>query len=126
VNLETFLAISVGAVLGANTRYLLGGWIAERVGTSFPVSTLVINVTGSFVIGVVLGLVIDRGIGPWWWRPLIAIGFLGSYTTFSTFSWETLQLLESGAWPWAALNIVGSVVLSLAATFVGIVIVRLI
>lgn len=126
MSLETFLAISAGAVLGANARYLVGGVIAERATTTFPVSTLVVNVTGSFLLGIVLGLVVDRGFGPTWWRPFLAIGFLGSYTTFSTFSWETVALIESGAWTWAALNIAGSVVLSIGATVAGIVLVRVI
>lgn len=118
------LAISVGAVLGANARYLLGGWIADRWGASFPVGTLVINVTGSFLIGVVLTLVTERFIAPAWVRPLIAIGFLGSYTTFSTFSYETLALARDGSWIAAGTNIVLSVVASLVGVYLGTVLVR--
>lgn len=118
------LAISVGAVLGANARYLLGGWIADRWGASFPVGTLVINVTGSFLIGVVLTLVTERFIAPAWVRPLIAIGFLGSYTTFSTFSYETLALARDGSWIAAGANIVLSVVASLVGVYLGTALVR--
>ena len=115
----TYLAISIGAVLGANFRYLLGGWISDRWGTSFPVGTFVINVTGSFVIGIVLTLVTERLAAPTWVRPMIAIGFLGSYTTFSTFSYETLALARDGAWLMAGLNVLLSVAASLVGVYLG-------
>ncbi|MHB8958080.1 MAG: fluoride efflux transporter CrcB [Candidatus Limnocylindrales bacterium] len=115
----TYLAISIGAVLGANFRYLLGGWISDRWGTSFPVGTFVINVTGSFVIGIVLTLVTERLAAPSWVRPMIAIGFLGSYTTFSTFSYETLALARDGAWVMAGLNVLLSVAASLVGVYLG-------
>lgn len=112
----TYLAISIGAVLGANLRYVLGGWIADRSGAVFPWATLVINASGSLVIGLVLTLVTERVVAPSWVRPMIAIGFLGSYTTFSTFSWETLALARDGAWLAAGANIA----LSIAACLVGV------
>ncbi len=112
----TYLAISIGAVLGANLRYILGGWIAERSSASFPWATLVINASGSLIIGLVLTLVTERIAAPPWVRPMIAIGFLGSYTTFSTFSWETLALARDGAWLAAGTN----VALSIAACLVGV------
>jgi len=111
-----YLAVSIGAVLGANLRFLLGGWIADRWGPSFPLGTLVINVTGSFVIGIVLTLLTERVVAPAWVRPMVAIGFLCSYTTFSTFSYETLALARDGAWTVAGLN----VVLSVAASLIGV------
>ena len=115
----TYLAISVGAVLGANLRFVLGRWIADRAGTAFPIGTLVINATGSFVIGLVLVLVTERVAAPPWVRPMVAIGFLGSYTTFSTFSYETLALSQSGAWGPAGLNIAASVAASLVGVYLG-------
>lgn len=121
----TYLAISIGAVLGANTRFLVGGWIAERWGTSFPLGTLVINVSGSLLIGLILALSTDR-LTPEWFRPLLAIGFLGSYTTFSTFSFETLALVQSGALGLAAVNIVASVGAAFAGVYAGTVLARLI
>lgn len=120
----TFLAISVGAVLGANARYLVGGWLSDRYGSSFPVGTLVINVTGSFVIGLFVVLIGERLVVPDWWRPLVAIGFLGSYTTFSTFSLETLALAQTGSWWLAAINVVGSVGGSLVGVYLGTVLAR--
>jgi len=120
----TYLAISVGAILGANARYLVGGWVADRLGSSFPYGTLVINVSGSFLIGIVLGVSATR-IVPDWFRPLFAIGFLGAYTTFSTFSFETLGLADSGAWVGAATNVVVSVAASLLAVYLGTMVARL-
>ena len=120
----TFLAISIGAVAGANARYIIGGWIADRWGTSFPVGTLVINVTGSLLIGLILTVVTERVIAPAWVRPLLAIGFLGSYTTFSTFSYETLALARDGSWLAAGGNVVLSVVASLVGVYLGMLLAR--
>jgi len=120
----TYLAVSLGAILGANARYLLGGWLTDRLGSSFPWSTLIINVSGSLVIGLVLGIAADR-VTPSWWRTGLAIGFLGSYTTFSTFSYETVSLLREGGFWTAALNIGGSVTASVAATVIGLVVAQL-
>lgn len=121
----TYLAISIGAVLGANARFLVGGWIADRLGASFPFGTLVINVTGSLLIGLVLTLSTERLV-PDWFRPMLAIGFLGSYTTFSTFSYETLSLVQAGAWPAAAVNVGASVGAAFAGVYAGTVLARLI
>jgi CrcB protein len=120
----TYLAISVGAVLGANARYLVGGWVTDRIGTSFPIGTLLVNVTGSFAIGLFLTLIGERLVVADWWRPLVAIGFLGSYTTFSTFSFETLALVQSGSWGLAGLNVVGSVAGCLVGVYAGTVLAR--
>ena len=114
----TYVAISIGAILGANARFLLGGWILERFGSEFPLGTLVINVTGSFVIGVVYVL-LERHAAPDWVRPLVMIGFLGAYTTFSSFSLETLALVERGAWVAAGTNVLASVLASLVAVYAG-------
>lgn len=120
----TFLAISIGAVAGANARYLVGGWVAERWGSTFPVGTLLINVTGSFLIGLVMTAVTERVVAPPWVRPLVAIGFLGSYTTFSTFSYETLALARDGSWLAAGGNAVLSVVGCLAGVYGGMLLAR--
>jgi CrcB protein len=121
----TYLAISIGAVLGANARFIVGGWIAERWGTWFPLGTFVINVSGSLLIGVILALSSDR-LTPEWFRPLLAIGFLGSYTTFSTFSFETLALVQSGSFGLAAVNVIASVGAAFAGVYAGTVLGRLI
>ena len=120
----TYLAISIGAILGANARYLLGLWVADRLGSSFPYGTFVINVSGSFLIGLVLIVSTDRLV-PEWVRPLLAIGFLGAYTTFSTFSYETLALVQNGSWAWALVNVGASVVVGFGAVYAGTVVGRL-
>ena len=122
--MTTYLAISVGAVLGANARYLVGGWIAERLGSAFPYGTLLINVTGSFLLTAAMTLLLARSLGPPWVRPLVAIGFCGSYTTFSTFSYETLGLAQSGSYLAAAGNIIMSVAAALAGAYLGTVVAR--
>lgn len=122
----TYVAISVGAVLGANLRFVLGRWIADRAGTAFPVGTLVINVTGSFLIGLILVVVTERIAAPGWVRPMVAIGFLGSYTTFSTFSFETLALVQNGGMVPAAVNIGASVAASLVGVYLGTLVGRLV
>ena len=114
-----YLAISIGAVLGANARFLLGGWVLDRMGAEFPYGTLLINVSGSFVIGLVYVLIEKHG-APDWVRPLVIVGFLGAYTTFSTFSLDTLAMAERGAWLAAAAYILASVAASLAAVWLGV------
>ncbi len=89
------LLVAVGGAIGATMRYLLGGWIQGWVGSSFPWGTLVINVSGSLIIGLVLGLV-DRGTLSSQARLFLAVGVLGGYTTFSTFSYEGIQMAQSG------------------------------
>jgi CrcB protein len=115
----TYLAISIGAVLGANARFLLGGWVLDRMGAAFPFGTLLINVSGSFVIGLVYAL-IERHGAPDWVRPLVIVGFLGAYTTFSTFSLDTLAMAERGAWLGAGTYVLASVAASLAAVWLGV------
>jgi CrcB protein len=115
----TYLAISIGAILGANARFLLGGWVLDRMGAEFPYGTLLINVSGSFVIGLAYALIEKHG-APDWVRPLLIVGFLGAYTTFSTFSLDALAMAERGAWPAAATYVLGSVGASLAAVWLGV------
>lgn len=121
----TYLIIGLGGFLGANARYLLGGWMAERYGTSFPYGTLVINVSGSFVIGFFLMLISERVIIHPHWRLFFAIGFLGAYTTFSTFSFETFALLQQRSFILAVANMVGSVVFGQLAVVAGMILARL-
>jgi CrcB protein len=120
----TYLAISIGAVLGANARYLVGGWAAERFGAGFPWGTLLVNTSGSFLLGFLITLLVERGIGPWWLRPGLAIGFLGSYTTFSAFSYETLRLAEAGSLPAAVGNVAGGVAAALLGVYLGTILAR--
>jgi CrcB protein len=118
--MEKFLIISIGAVLGANARYWLGGWAAERFGTTFPYGTLIINLTGSFVLGLFITLITDRFLVDPNWRLLVAIGFLGSYTTFSSYTYESVNLLLKGQTWLGLLNLFGSSFLGGLATLGGV------
>jgi fluoride exporter len=122
----TMLMIAVGAAAGANLRYVVSLWAARQWGASFPFGTLLINVSGSFAIGVVMVLLTTRLTVSDSWRFLLVTGFLGGFTTFSTFSYETYTLLVSGSWLAAGLNIVGSVGLGLIGVFLGVGLARLI
>jgi CrcB protein len=106
--MEKFLIISVGAILGANLRYWLGDWAAQRFGTAFPYGNLIINVSGSFILGIFMILITDRFLVDPRWRLLVAIGFLGSYTTFSSYAYESVNLILSGQNWIGVLNLFGS------------------
>jgi len=118
--------IAVGAVLGALLRYWLGDWAAQRFGTAFPYGNLIINLTGSFILGLFMALVTDRFLVSPEWRLFIAIGFLGSYTTFSSYAYESLNLIMTGQGTLGLLNLFGSSFLGGLAVFAGILIGRLI
>jgi fluoride exporter len=118
-------AVAIGAALGGVARYIIGQVFAQRFGPGFPYGTLFINVTGSFLIGVVAELATSRAFGV---SPLIrvfaATGVLGGYTTFSTFSLDALVLVSDGAALVAALYAAGSVALGLVAAYAGLVLAR--
>jgi len=120
-----FLLISLGAVLGANARYWLSGWLAEKFGAAFPYGTLLINLSGSFLLGIFLTLIGERFIVDPAWRLLVAVGFLGSYTTFSTYTYESTILLLSGQHWLGLLNLLGSMLFGTLATIAGILLGRL-
>jgi CrcB protein len=120
-----YLLIGIGGFLGANARYLVAGWITERLGGSFPYGTLIINVSGSFMLGFFMEFISDHLFVHPHGRLFFATGFLGAYTTFSTFSFESLALLQEGSYFLASANIVGSVMLGLMAVLAGMIISRL-
>jgi CrcB protein len=122
--MEKYILISIGAVLGANARYLVSGWAAERWGTSFPYGTLIINLSGSLLFGLFLAFATERALVEPRYRLLIATGFLGAYTTFSTYTYESVTLILNGSWGTGLFNLLGSAVLGALAVGVGILIAR--
>ena len=117
------LLVAAGGAIGAAARYLAGLWIVARFGAGFPWGTFFVNVTGSFVIGIVLVLV-ERGTLPAEARLFVAVGICGGYTTFSSFSYETLQLLNGGDAGPFLLNVFGQVFFCLLAVYLGVVAAR--
>jgi fluoride exporter len=120
----TAVAIAFAGALGALARYGLEGWVSRRAPTSFPWGTFVINVSGSFLLGIAFVVMTERFRPDPWLRSAVTIGFLGAYTTFSTFSLETYRLVEDGAYGLALANALGSLAAGLAAVYAGIVIGR--
>ncbi len=117
--------VGIGGFFGSICRYLLARFSASLLGISFPYGTFIINVSGSFILGVLATLVGDKYFpSSDQIRLLLAVGFLGAYTTFSTFEYETHALLEDGGWFLAMANIFGSVFLGLVAVRLGIVFAR--
>ena len=117
--LTKYLAVAAGGALGAVARYFLGGTILSRVAPPFPVATFVINVTGSFVLGFFLTAASERVHFSPHLRLAVAVGFVGAYTTFSTFEYETLRLSEERGLMLALLNVILSVVVGFAAVWGG-------
>lgn len=118
-----YLMIAAGGAAGALARYLLGNYVGSRLGFRFPYGTLVINVTGSLVLGFIMALLARTTAGPNW-RYLIPIGFIGAYTTFSTFEYETLRAVQDGQFATGLLNVAVSVTAGFAAVWLGDVIGR--
>jgi CrcB protein len=112
--------VILGSAVGGGARFLLGSFIQARAGAAFPVGTLLINVGGSFLVGFLLRYSMDSAAINPHVRALLTTGFCGGFTTFSTFSWETIRLIEDGDYSRAAAYMLLSVVLSLAGAFMGV------
>jgi len=119
-----YLAVGAGGFLGAIARYALGVWIETAWRRQFPLATFLVNLSGCFILGAFLTAAAERlDIGPLA-RLFVATGFVGAYTTFSTFEYENYRLTQTGAWGWALLNVVGSVVAGFLAVRLGVLLVR--
>lgn len=116
--------IALGGAAGATTRYLLDAWIAQRAGGAFPWGTLIINVSGSLLLGLLFALAIERGVLPASVRGPVLIGFIGAYTTFSTLMLESWRLIEGGAVVLGLANLIGSSVIGMIALVGGLLIGR--
>lgn len=119
-----YLWIGVGAAIGANGRYLVGQVMANWLGADFPYGTLSVNVSGSLVIGFLMVLLTEQLVIGSYWHQLLVIGLLGGYTTFSSFSYDTIGLLQQGRWLPATAYVGSSVALSLLACYGGVVLAR--
>lgn len=116
--------ISLGAILGANLRYFLSKLVTRYSDAAFPYSTLLINVTGSLLLGFFLIWTTERVLADPLWRSLVAVGFCGSYTTFSSYAFETMAYFEQGHWTMFAGNILANNLLCLAAVLAGAMLAR--
>jgi fluoride exporter len=125
-NMTTFIIISVGAVLGANARYWVAGWAANRFGTDFPYGTFLINLLGSFLMGLFFTLATERFLIDPNIRLLVTVGFLGSYTTFSTYEFESVSLILSGQWFLGLVDLLGSAIMGAVAMIIGMILGRLV
>ena len=114
------LLVAGAGALGSLSRYALSGAVYAALGQNFAYGTLVVNVVGSFLLGLLMQLGLNTDLIPPHLRTAIAIGFIGAFTTFSTFTYETVQFIQDGAWGSAALNVVTSLVLGISAVFAGI------
>jgi fluoride exporter len=122
--LHTFVWISLGAIAGANLRHLIAQYAVKWAGPNYPWGTLAINVTGSFVLGFFGAWAMDRPAIDHRWRLIVAVGFCGGYTTFSSYAWETLSLAHRGELLAAIGNVAASNVLSLVGVALGAMVAR--
>ena len=119
-----YLLIAFGGGAGSLARYLAGTAITSRYGGRFPLGTLVVNVSGSFAIGLLMAWLTERYAPHPYWRLLLVVGFLGGYTTFSSFEWETYSSVRAGGAWLGLLNVVGSVMLGYLAVWLGAMLAR--
>jgi fluoride exporter len=113
-----YLLVMLGGGLGSLARYVAGTAISSRFAGLFPLGTMIVNITGSFLIGLLMTLLSERLPHPYW-RLLLVVGFLGGYTTFSSFEWETFSAVRGGGLWIGLANVVGSVALGYAAVWLG-------
>lgn len=117
--MKQLLALALAGAAGSVGRWAVSGWIYRLLGDRFAYGTLVVNVLGCVVMGLVMETVVLSNVIPHGWRVPITVGFLGAFTTYSTFGYETMRYVEIGNWPSALLNIFATLVLCLGATWLG-------
>ena len=122
--LKNFLAISSAAIVGANLRYLLSRIAARQLGPVFPYGTLFINIVGSFIVGFFIIWTTERVLIDPRWRMLVVIGFCGSFTTFSSYAFETMAYFDQGQWGLMLANIFSNNLLCLGAALAGMALAR--
>jgi len=124
VQAEAAILIGIGGLLGANARYLVSVWAARRIGPNFPYGTLIVNLSGSLLLGFLVTVIASLGAYQREVQLLVPLGFVGAYTTFSTFAYESVGLLRRRAYGLAATNVLGSTMLGLLGAWIGIVVAR--
>jgi CrcB protein len=124
VIVKDFLAISVAAIVGANLRYLLSRLAAREFGLIFPYGTLAINIVGSFIVGFFVIWTSERVLVDPRWRLLVVIGFCGSFTTFSSYAFETMSYFEQGQWALMLTNVLSNNLLCLGGALAGMAVAR--
>jgi len=122
--MSQYLLVALGAAAGGLARYIIGTAIMQRFGGRFPLGTLVINVTGCFLIGVLMTLITERGTLSSKWQPLLVVGVLGGYTTFSAFGWETYRSVREGSMLMGLAYVLLSVGLGYIAVWFGALLAR--
>lgn len=122
--MQTVLLISLGALLGANLRYFVAQYVAHMIPASFPLGTLIINISASFLLGLFLVWTSERVLADPRWRLFFAVGFCATYSTYSSYAFETFALFERGQFVLAALNILVSNVVCFVAVVAGAVLAR--
>jgi CrcB protein len=124
--LDRYVMIALGGAVGAIARYQIAAMVQARIPAGFPWGTFVVNTSGCLVMGIAATLLTDRLVMNPNWRYLVPIGFIGAYTTFSTFEMETFRAVSEGAWLVGAANVVGSVVAGYVALWLGVVLAKII
>lgn len=117
--MSQLVAIACGGAFGALSRFGLQQWIATLYTGRFPLAIFIANSIGSLMLGLVYVLIVEKGLLPEVWRPFLIVGLLGAFTTFSTFSLDSVHLIEQGEWLMALGNIFANVVIGLIAAFIG-------
>jgi len=124
--MNKYLIVGIGGFVGAIVRFWLGAYVGNRMGTRFPYGTFIINCTGSFLVGFIITVLAERTHWSPSWRYLIPIGFIGAYTTFSTFEYETFRSIQDGELLIAGLNVILSVAVGFIAVWLGVITGRMI
>lgn len=120
-NMIKYLMVGLGGCLGSILRFWMGGYVSNRLGTRFPYGTFVVNCTACFLIGLIVTVLAEKANWSANWRYLIPIGFIGGFSTFSTFEYETFRVFQDGELFVAALNVILSVVVGFVSVWLGVI-----